>query len=84
MLASHIVALYIRIDHRRCNVRVSEHLLDVGHIHAVLQRVRCSSVPDQMRVYITFQPGLLAKLLDDFFDSGLAQSGVRVAFYSSA
>ena len=59
----------VRVNLRRCDVRVAEHFLDDAQVRAVAQQMRGEAVAEQMRIHIEIEPGVLRDLLHDLPDA---------------
>ena len=58
----------VRINLRRRNIGVAEHLLNDAQVRAVAQQVRREAVPEQMRINVFFQARAARFFLNDLPD----------------
>ena len=65
---------YVRIELRRRQIRVPEHLLDGAQVRASFEQVRCKRVPQEVRVdAFGLEPGLRGQAAEDEEDSGASE-----------
>ncbi len=59
----------MRIDLRRRNIGVAQHLLDNPQIGAVPKQMRREAMPEKVRVNVLLQPGALCVFFHDLPDA---------------
>lgn len=58
----------VRVNLCRGNIGVAEHFLDNAQIGAIAEQVRRKTVPEQVRINVLLQPGMMSVFFHDLPD----------------